>query len=144
MTQNQDKVNWLGRKLRESAESREYSSAMIAQRLHKSGALVRSWWTGRRRIALDDLKNYAILVDYHISYFLSEEATTSPEHEIKHDVNELLGHVVQVVERIRCQETSVEKFKEKLSNYLVRRSIMSKESVDNMWKEILEKEDTNE
>ena len=53
--------NWLGERLREAAKEAGLPSEAIGQKMNRSGAAIRRYWDGTRKINLEDLKTYAAI-----------------------------------------------------------------------------------
>jgi transcriptional regulator with XRE-family HTH domain len=53
--------NWQGERLREAAKKAGLPSEAIGQKMNRSGAAIRRYWDGTRKINLEDLKTYAAI-----------------------------------------------------------------------------------
>ncbi|MHB1000514.1 MAG: helix-turn-helix domain-containing protein [Armatimonadota bacterium] len=92
----QESDNWLGIRLKEAADSVGLTSEEIAKRMNKSGAAIRFWWLGRRKISIEDLKTYAAITDYPLDYFLHKEYHLPDSESIRKKLDKLAQEVEEL------------------------------------------------
>jgi len=85
--------SWQGKRLHEAAEASGLSSLEIGKRMGRSGASIRYWWHGERRIGLEDLKTYAAITNYPLDYFLHKERRLPEDQQLRSKIDTLVDEL---------------------------------------------------
>lgn len=122
--------NFRGERMREAMDAAGLSSGQVAYRLNVSDGAVRGWTTGRRRIGIDDLMRFAVVVGYPVGYFVDPDFRLPSDFSLRIEVAKLTEQVVRLNEQIGHEPGSTVTSDEEALSYLKSSHNLSEEAVE--------------
>lgn len=126
--------NWRGRRMREAMDIVGLSSGQVAVRMGVTGGAVRGWTTGRRKIGLEEMEKFAMVVGLPVEYFMKPEASL-PHGTTPSELQKAAGRHFFMAEVPQDEETA-DRVRERITRYLIEKKGMSNEEVDRIWDEM--------